>query len=88
MPGPSGQQLRRFARVRPSGLVSKSAKVYADQKGAALIDCTLLDISTGGACLETVGDAPLGARLIMMHGGVKKRARLVWKKGRRFGIAF
>ena len=90
MPAPAVGQSdkRRFTRVRPSGLVSKGAKVYADQKGAALIDCTLIDISTGGACLETVGDAPLGSRLIMMHGGVKKRARLVWKKGRRFGVAF
>ena len=88
MPGPTGQQLRRFARVRPSGLVSKSAKVYADQKGAALIDCNLIDISPGGACLETIGDAPVAAKLIVLHGGIKKNARLAWKKGRRFGVKF
>ena len=89
MPGPTaGHETRGYARVRPSGLVSRSAKVYADQKGAALIDCTLIDISTGGACLETAGDAPVAARLVFMHGGVKKRARLVWKKGRRFGVIF
>ena len=88
MPAPAGSENRRFTRVRPSGLVSKVAKVYADQKGAPLIDCNLIDISTGGACLETVGDATLPDRLIVVHGGVQKRGKLVWKKGRRFGVSF
>ena len=66
MPAPAAGQAdkRRFTRQRPSGIVSKGAKVYADQKGAALIDCNLLDISTGGACLETVGDAAVPAKLM------------------------
>ena len=90
MPAPAVGQgdKRRFPRVRPSGLVSKGAKVYADQKGAALIDCNLIDISTGGACLETVGDAAIPARLVVVHGGVQKRGKVVWKKGRRFGVSF
>lgn len=80
---------KRFhPRVRPSGLMSKGAKVYADQKGAPLIDCTLIDISSGGACLETPGDVAIPARLIVMHGGVQKRGKLIWKKGRRFGVKF
>ena len=88
MPAQSGIEKRRFTRVRPSGLVSKVAKVYADQKGAALIDCNLIDISTGGACLETLGDATVPAKLVMVHGGVQKRGKVVWRKGRRFGVSF
>ena len=88
MPAPAGSEKRRFTRVRPSGLVSKVAKVYADQKGAALIDCNLIDISTGGACLETLGDATVPAKLVMVHGGVQKRGKVVWRKGRRFGVSF
>jgi hypothetical protein len=89
MPAPgAGPENRRFTRVRPSGLVSKVAKVYADQKGAPLIDCNLIDISTGGACLETVGDATVPAKLVMVHGGVQKRGKVVWRKGRRFGVSF
>ena len=88
MPAQSGIEKRRFTRVRPSGLVSRAAKVYADQKGAPLIDCNLIDISTGGACLETVGDATVPAKLVMVHGGVQKRGKVVWRKGRRFGVSF
>ena len=83
-----GVEQRRFARLRPSGLVSSSASVVGDQKGAPAIACRLLDISSGGACLETMSDAQVPAKLTFVHGGVKKRARMVWKKGRRFGLAF
>ena len=83
-----GVEHRRFARVRPSGLVSGSASVFGDQKGAPAISCRLIDLSSGGACLESQSDVPVPARLTFLHGGVKKRARLVWKKGRRFGVAF
>jgi hypothetical protein len=84
-----GIEQRRFARVRPSGLVSGSASVFGDQKGAPTISCRLIDISTGGACLEIAkDDVQVPARLTVLHGGVRKRARLVWKRGRRFGVAF
>lgn len=85
----TGQREKRaLARVRPSGAMSRNAKVYADQKGAPLIDCTLVDISSGGACLETANDVAIPARLVVMHAGVQKRAKLIWKKGRRFGVKF
>ena len=79
---------RRSVRVRPSGLVSRKATIYADQKGASVIECTLIDISAGGACLETIREVQVPPRFILNHGGIKKRARLVWKKGQRFGVAF
>jgi len=83
-----GIEARRFARVRPSGLVSASARIYEDKKGAPVIDCNVIDVSSGGFCLETVRDVAVPSRFILLHGGVKKRGRLVWKKGQRFGVAF
>ena len=84
-----GIEQRRSARVRPSGLVSGSASILGDQKGAPTISCRLIDISTGGACLEIPNnDVQVPARFTFLHSGVKKRARLVWKKGRRLGVAF
>ena len=42
---------RRFARVRPSGLVSKEGMIIVDPKKPAL-PCTVIDLSAGGACLQ------------------------------------
>jgi hypothetical protein len=42
---------RRFARVRPSGLVSRVAKIIAAAR-EPVIDCTIMDYAVGGARLE------------------------------------
>jgi hypothetical protein len=78
---------RRFARVRPSGQVSRSAKVIVDLKWPA-IDCSIVDYSAGGACLELAGPIPLPPRFELLHGRTRKRCRLIWKAGRRVGVAF
>jgi hypothetical protein len=79
---------RRAARVRPSGLVSKTARIFAEEKDAPVIDCYVVDLSRGGACLELAREAVVPQRFIFLHGGVKKKGRLAWKKGFRFGVAF
>jgi hypothetical protein len=79
---------RRTARVMPSGLVSKSAKIFAEQKGSPVIDCYVVDLSPGGACLELARDAEIPPRFVLLHGGVKKKGRLAWRKGYRFGMVF
>ena len=79
---------RRATRVRPSGLVSKTASIFADQRGAPVIECQVVDLSPGGACLELLREANIPERFIFLHGGVKKKARLGWRKGFRFGVVF
>jgi hypothetical protein len=79
---------RRAVRVSPSGLVSKTAKIFAEQKGSPVIDCYLIDLSPGGACLELVRDAEIPQRFVLLHGGVRKKGRLAWKKGYRFAMVF
>ncbi len=80
-------QQRRFARVRPSGLVSVRASLILDPK-APVIPCTVVDYSAGGACIELNKPMSLPQRFEVLHGGVKKKCRLVWNRARRIGVAF
>jgi hypothetical protein len=52
------------------------------------IDCGVVDYSAGGACLEMDGQVSLPSRFELLFGGAKKRCRLVWRTGRRLGVAF
>ena len=77
---------RRFARVRPAGQVSAVAKIIRAPRDP-LIDCTILDYSAGGACLD-VGLIDLPLRFELLWGATRKKCRKVWKAGRRIGVAF
>ena len=79
---------RRSTRVTPSGLVSKTASIFAEHKGAPVIECQVVDLSPGGACLELTREAAIPERFVFLHGGVRKKARLGWRKGYRFGVVF
>ena len=52
-----------------------------------VIDCTIVDYSAGGACLD-VGFVNLPQRFELLWGTTKKKCRVVWKAGRRFGVVF
>jgi hypothetical protein len=78
---------RRFARTRPSGLVSKFGTIIVDPN-KPVITCNVIDLSAGGACLEVNGQAVIPKRFVFMHGGTKKKCSLVWQSGRRFGVSF
>jgi hypothetical protein len=78
---------RRFARVKPSGPVSRAAKIIVHQ-GVPVVECSIVDYSAGGACLELAGPMSLPPRFELLHGRTRKRCRLVWKAGRRVGVAF
>jgi hypothetical protein len=52
---------RRFARVRPTGKMSSVAKVIVGPR-APIIDCSIVDYSAGGACLEVCGQTKLPNR--------------------------
>ncbi|RAI45617.1 pilus assembly protein PilZ [Rhodoplanes roseus] len=78
---------RRYVRVRPSGLVPRAGKIYADPK-SPVMECQVIDVSAGGACLYVAGQAPIPKRFIFLHGSVKKSSRLVWERGRKIGIQF
>ncbi len=78
---------RRAIRVKPSGLVAKTGKLFIDSKSPAL-ECQIVDISNGGACLWLPKQIQLPRRFEFMHGGLKKSCFLVWQKNLRAGIGF
>ncbi|KJC35369.1 hypothetical protein UP10_16300 [Bradyrhizobium sp. LTSPM299] len=78
---------RRFARVRPAGVVSTSVKLLLEPK-TPLLECKLLDYSAGGACIELQRAVQLPERFEMFHGNIRKRCRRVWTRGLRVGVSF
>lgn len=78
---------RRYSRVKPVGLISKTGKLVLAPRAPA-IDCRVLDLSAGGACLELAGPLTLPRRFDFIHGGVRKNCHLVWQKNLRIGVGF
>jgi hypothetical protein len=78
---------RRFTRIRPSGLVSRTGKIILDAKSPSL-DCNIVDYSAGGACLELRNRLTLPKRFDLLYSGTRKKCRLVWASGFRVGVAF
>ena len=78
---------RRFARVRPSGLVAKRGMIVIDPRRPG-VGCVVIDLSAGGACVHVEGQADIPQRVTFVHSGVKKACRVAWRKGQRFGLQF
>lgn len=78
---------RRWFRTQPRGLVARTGKILPDAKTAP-IDCTVVDLSAGGACLELSRPQDVPKRFEFLHGGVRRICNLVWRRGFRVGISF
>ena len=84
---PETKPKRLYPRVRPASSEPAKAQIAVGPKQSA-IACRLVDYSRGGACLEIFPMVPLPDRFELLHGGVKKKSRLVWRRGIRVGVAF
>ena len=80
-------QPRLYKRIVPSGLMSRTGKLIVGPKQTVLT-CKVVDYSAGGACLEVCGQDPVPDRFEFLYGSVKKKSRVVWRRGLRFGVAF
>lgn len=80
-------QDRRFNRIRPSGSLSRTGKIIVDPK-SPVIDCSIVDYSAGGACIEVAPRTSLPKRFELLYSGTKKKCRVVWANGARLGISF
>ena len=78
-------QRRQFQRIR----VLKGARLQFKDKLVSM-DCTMRDISVGGARLRLNGPTGLPDRFdILVNGtGDKFPARLMWRRGNEIGVAF
>jgi hypothetical protein len=78
---------RLYKRISPSGLMSKTAQIILGPKLPALT-CRVVDYSAGGACLDIHGIGAVPDRFEFFYSGVRKKSRVVWRRGIRIGVAF
>jgi PilZ domain len=76
---------RRSIRVEPKGLVPRTGKLLF---GAAPLDCQVVNLSAGGACLRLPMLPQLPKRFEFLHGATRKVAQLVWQRGYLIGIRY
>lgn len=69
--------------------MAKSGKIVFDW-GRSTIDCTIIDLSAGGAALTVKSTAGIPAEfnLILTQDNVVKSCRVVWKKETQVGLVF
>jgi hypothetical protein len=84
---PETRSQRLYQRVRPTSSEAAKAQIIVGPK-ASVIACRLIDYSRGGACLEIFPMVPVPGRFELVHGGVKKKSRVVWRRGIRIGVVF
>jgi hypothetical protein len=77
------------ARTNSRHLTLKTAKIVFDHMTAP-IDCAILNISDGGACIlvPRFAEIPAAFQLIVDPDGMTYACSVRWKSGNRGGLAF
>jgi hypothetical protein len=83
----SGPESRRSLRVEPRGLVPRTGKLVVGPD-VAPINCHVVNLSAGGACLKLSVLQRLPKRFEFLHGATRKLAQLVWQRGYLIGICY
>jgi hypothetical protein len=78
---------RLYPRVRPTNPEASKAQIIVSPKLPA-VACRLVDYSRGGACIEVFPMVALPDRIELIQGNVRKKSRIVWRRGIRIGVAF
>jgi hypothetical protein len=82
-----GAEHRKFARRR----VDQSVLIRSVE-GAIIEQCTMLDISPGGARLKLKGDAAVPELFILLlsklDGSLKRHCVVAWRKEKQVGVRF
>jgi hypothetical protein len=81
------EEQRRFVRVRPSGLVSRTGTIILDPKKPG-VPCKVIDISAGGASLEVANPEQLPKRFSLVAGKTQKSCLIMWRMRYRIGVHF
>jgi hypothetical protein len=83
----NGSDKRRWLRVTPRGLVPRIGKILLGPKTTP-IECHIIDLSAGGACLELPRAYDLPGKFEFLHGSTKRFCTLAWTRGFRIGISY
>ena len=83
----SGSDKRRWFRSTPRGLVPRAGKLLLGPKTLP-IECHVVDLSAGGACLELSKTYEFPSRFEFLHGSTRRFCTLAWTRGFRIGISY
>ncbi len=83
----AGSDKRRWFRVAPRGLVPRTGRLLLGPKTTP-IECRVVDMSAGGACLELQRTYDLPKQFEFLHGSTKRFCTLAWTRGFRIGISY
>jgi len=83
----SDAESRRSLRIAPRGLVPRTGKLLLSSQAAPL-DCQVVNLSAGGACLKLSVMQQLPKRFEFLHGTTRKLAQLVWQRSYLIGIRY
>jgi hypothetical protein len=83
----NGSDKRRWFRSAPRGLVPRVGKLLFGPKTTP-IECHVVDLSAGGACLELSKMYSFPQRFEFLHGSTRRFCTLAWTRGFRIGISF
>jgi hypothetical protein len=78
---------RRSLRMEPRGLVPRTAKLLLDSDRTP-VDCLVVNLSAGGACLKLHAIMQLPKRFEFLHGATRNVSQLVWQRGYLVGIRY
>jgi hypothetical protein len=87
MTTPNTKPQRLYQRVRPASGEAAKAQIIVGPK-QPVVTCRLVDYSPGGACIEIFPLVPVPDRFELLHGRVRKKCRVAWRRGIRLGVAF
>jgi hypothetical protein len=76
---------RRYIRIKPAGLAPRTGKLLL---GENLIDCRIIDVSAGGACIELLKACSLPKHFEFINGRSRMVCRVAWIRGSRIGIEY
>ena len=77
-------------REHPRELTSLRARVFYGKEMAHWADCSIVDLSKGGARLQISAIYPLPSRFVVLQllGGVVYDVRVRWRRGDMTGVSF
>ena len=78
---------RRWIRTKPQGQVPRTGKIFLVEN-AELVDCRIVDLSAGGACVELSKLYDLPKRIEFIYGRTRMICRVVWVRGYRVGFMY
>ncbi len=78
---------RRSFRMEPKGLVPRTAKLLVGSERVP-VDCQVVNLSAGGACLKLHTMQELPKRFEFIHGTTRNVSQLVWQRGYLVGICY